>query len=725
MNVLLEDKTYYEFDDEINDYVVNGFSDHTLIILASQIAYDQYTYNQYKDSSLTNPIPLNNPYLNEGSYSIVGCIKDENGYDAFIVRNNQTNTDCLVNVGSEVVTDDFLLHTDWQNNFKMAQDKNNPQYESALNYFNTIKDSYNIVAVTGNSLGGGNTLYTALNVASSNENVYFYALNPAGIPNSMMHNYISTSNVRTIVNDSEILFGLQLPNAKFQTHLNYIGETIVADVGINNLNAYFVNHRGSEQWFKNQSFNEFIDHRLFPSFNELAAFDLITGQFLTDISRTNYVYICPKTIHILVNNLEIDLNNQLNLQVEQYKKIREEITTKNTPVFDLTTKINEYLNIYLNYYDKLSDFQKSLFSVYNYCTLPNLYNTPFIGIKDITSSAKDYLLVKIPHAIKKFSDDIENIVQEHLNIDIIEQTRGNLLNTTNILEEVSKSLTISHLEVVQRLRNIAYNYTTVDNLEAFELKSSQLLINKTLIDSSKFTNLETLAKKLEVSIDENIANLSKTISDFEADHKDLIIKIINLVYEDEQEITDMINKLNNLYFYDNKYFYNQFAAFNYKYLSPNFTYIVHITTGVLNGIYNEYLCFDASTVENAIKELELKKQAALNIVDICNILKEMKIGTYVREVLTYFKPTIIDTIISNELKANILSRYNVINESCETILLLINNLYGYLNTLNSTAIKDLKVSHKQIVDSYFNFIQEVNKITILDSNFSKKLLNNI
>lgn len=692
-------KRYYKS----NKKVWNAFNEQVLLVLCSQVAYDQYRYDLFNNASLANPRTLINPYLNDGYY-IVDCIKDEfTGYDAFIVRHEKTGTDCIVNVGSELVHSDYLAHADWQNNMRVAQNKVNTQYEKALNYFYEVKDKYNIVAITGNSLGGGNTMYTAMHCADIYPHIHFFTLNPSGIPSSMIiEKDLIGDNVKNIINDSEILLGLQSAGGNYQTHLKYLGNTIIADIGIKNFDAYYVNHRGSEEWLDKTSFEDFINNRMFPATSELACFDLCSGELITPyLNNNSKVY---KKRSDLIFNYKTDMKNILNIQKEQYLKIENELQSNTTTSFAFMSELNTYLSKYLNFYHELDPKQKAVFNIYDIYSKSNFPLLKSIQIKEVSSSAKEYVVEKIPNAVNKFIQDLEAIIKLNLPTEKCDELRSNLLNDTRLL--------FANLDLLSPLYHEMIHHYEVDKTFRF-FRNSKFKLNTiqlNTIDESKYLILKNVVKLLNQSMDENIENISKIITEFEEDHKEVIVNLINSTYNNDEKIANLLQKIDNLYLSEHKYFNSQEEAELYKqtglFNTQKFT--KHLS---FNGVDKPKVYYDESTINKTKKELIRKQQEVINIADIANIVNQLEIGKYFKEVMSYFKDTLIDALISEALDTNTLARLSIINKTNEASIILTKNLYKYVSVDNNIRKQQEYLNILQT-----KYLEEINKIMLFKTN---------
>ncbi|ENH97728.1 hypothetical protein J416_04161 [Gracilibacillus halophilus YIM-C55.5] len=205
---------------------VNLSSDKDLVELGGY-----HAYSELEVGDLIN--------INEDEYRVVHSKKDnDSGLDAYTVYNIKTEKFTVIYVGTNADQTEDLV-TD----FDLLTDREVPQVEAAIDYYEQMDEKYKVSSVAGNSLGGA--LANAVGVTHTD--VRSVTLNPALLPKGMMDTDEDYHNVTNYFSKYDVLTGTltalgydeRIPGKQIDIHngtMNGIGfgqETMATVIGSN------------------------------------------------------------------------------------------------------------------------------------------------------------------------------------------------------------------------------------------------------------------------------------------------------------------------------------------------------------------------------------------------------------------------------------------------------------------------------------------------------------
>ena len=152
--------------------IPTSFSDRFLIQAASQYVYEMSFSNVYKDSVFTVAMNLKKDYQDRyiiERFESKAFNRDDHRIDIryIVFKDTKTNEYALVFQGSDGSISNLFSgeDNDWSNNLSNAAHLGFPNYKLAKEEYEYLSKTYNVTAISGNSLGRAYALFIAHNYA--------------------------------------------------------------------------------------------------------------------------------------------------------------------------------------------------------------------------------------------------------------------------------------------------------------------------------------------------------------------------------------------------------------------------------------------------------------------------------------------------------------------------------------------------------------------------------
>ncbi len=732
------DREYYKVD-ENGELVENSFSDREQLIMATYVAYDYKRDFVISGIASSNghpiTIPIESPLLGEGEYIIIGGNNggrsktddglglnqdtegifkesdENNGYDAIIVQKVDSGEEILINVGSES-HDGIDNAIDWKIDADMGYGYSNPQYVDGGKYFfNLMMKGHNIVVVIGDSLGGGDSIYSGYIYGDMFPGVKFVGVNNSGVPENMMFlGDVFPPNVYSIVSNADPLGVLQLGGRTGELHLRYpkIYEMPYGIFGFGeNSERISVEHRGVVS-----PESQVITPALF----ELYPYDLLTGDIIAKEGHSIAdVDITPEVLEIIANNylVEIDETTLINNgELDAAKNLIAEYDDNFT--LNVETKIGE---MFVPIYNKINEFSRKVDQVLGAICVLQLVPafSVFTGFAVFETISIYSIIDDVRTLLVGFESDVKDIIINPLgegSSEKVSRMLGKLDTDISDLKNEFNNVFPCNNNIGDEIKRVAENFNAADssNNKIIGVTASADLYKRTIVNSKDYESLEIIKEKVDTKIDELVAAdgpLVKALQNIKDNFLDTwIADAVQVFTTSMDELKARKQALESYSIYSEKL--GRWYKTDY--------YMNLDESRYENGGYYNLTGIRDLDKKSELDEIENKLKEKGNIDDMLTMLKSIDIVTYVVGVLTYYRPLLQNAALDIILCDGLMTKLNTIAMNNYAFSQVAKNLVNYLESGNakSRAITKIVEKHNEYMRDFHLWHGEICDITVND-----------